>query len=461
MAISLFDDEYAEAFDQPAVELGSEEELASLRAQVAQLTATGHELISTQTRMQSLLHNASDAIIQFEPDGTISSFNRAAENIFDYAEIEVLHQEGTRLFEIPERFGGNAPIYLSHYSRTVENQYANPLIGLRRDGEQRLLQVSVAEIQANDLMLFDDFGDTSDGEQQDFEAFLCILHDITERKAIDTELAAHREHLEELVEEQTREIRQAKEQAEQANASKSEFLANMSHELRTPMHAILSYSDFGLKKYQSAKPEKIHQYFDRIHTAGSRLIGMINDLLDLAKAEAGRLSYDMQVHPLGKILEPIVSEYESLLQKRHLQLALTLPEGGFEAECDDERIGQVVRNFLSNACKFTAEGSTVEVRGSRAQLCVDDQEVEAVALEVLDRGCGMPEDELALVFEKFAQSSNNKKGDGGTGLGLAIAKEIVQAHGGMVSARNREDGGAAFRLVIPRSLPASVKDALS
>ena len=128
-----------------------------------------------------------------------------------------------------------------------------------------MLEVSVAEIGSSDLMLFDDFAEEASPEgEKSFEAFLCILHDITDRKAIDAELAHHRNHLEELVEEQTQAIRQAKELAEQASQSKSEFLANMSHELRTPMHAILSYSDFGLKKFSTAKPEKIKQYFDII-----------------------------------------------------------------------------------------------------------------------------------------------------------------------------------------------------
>lgn len=425
-----------------------EQEVIFLRAQVAQLTRTGHELISTQTRMQSLLHNATDAIIQFEADGTISTFNSAAERIFDRAEIELLHQGGESLFLIPDDFHGGAPQFLSQYVHSVESQYDTPLVGLRADGSQVLLQVSVAEIASNDLMLFDDFAEP--GEQQEpgeeFEAFLCILRDITERKAVDSELAAHREHLEELVAEQTQEIRQAKELAERANDSKSEFLANMSHELRTPMHAILSYSDFGLKKYDSVDPSKLRQYFDRIQTAGSRLLGMINDLLDLAKAEAGRLSYDMQQHSIDAVIQPILQEYEALAEQKGLQLHYRACQDCAPAAFDAERIGQVIRNYLSNAFKFTAQSSRVEVIACSAQLADGQAGIE---VRVNDQGPGVPPDELHSIFDKFVQSSKNHKDAGGTGLGLAISREIVHAHAGEVAASNLDAGGASFRFVIP------------
>lgn len=455
MSVDVFDNNLDVDAILDEVQLSPEEEIAQLRQQVAQLTQSGHELISTQTRMQSLLHNASDAIIQFEADGTVSVFNSAAERIFDYAEIELLHQEATHLFEVPDSFKGSTPAYLSHFSRTVKDQYATPLIGLRRDGERRQLEVSIAEIASNDLMLFDDFAeDTATPNEETFEAFLCILRDITERKRIDEELRAHQEHLEELVEEQVQEIREAKEAAEQANHSKSEFLANMSHELRTPMHAILSYSDFGLKKYATAKPEKLHQYFDRINTAGSRLLGMINDLLDLAKAEAGRLTYDMKDCDLCKVVQPILHEYEALVSSRNLTLTFVSQAPEMKAECDAERVGQIVRNYLSNAFKFTPEGSEVVL--SLDSVTTDDG-IDQILVAVRDHGDGVPVEEQDMIFDKFTQSSANKKGAGGTGLGLAISREIAEAHAGQVGMHNHPEGGAVFELRLPVELPERIK----
>ncbi len=441
----------AETLELPPEALKAE--VVRLREQVAQLTTSGAELVSAQTRMQSLLHNASDAIILFEGDGTISSFNLAAECLFDVAEIEVLYQKGKQLFELPAAFSGNIPGFLAHHVANTPDQYADPLIVKRPSGERRLVEASIARIASNDLMLFDDFAeevDDSAGEAV-FDAFLCILRDITERKAIDEELAAHQEHLEELVEEQVREIREAKEQAERANQAKSEFLANMSHELRTPMHAILSYADFGKKKYATAPPEKLLQYFERIHTAGNRLLGMINDLLDLAKAEAGRLEYRMQPVALEAIVTPILQEFEALAQEKSLQLDYRPAAGLPEACLDAERTGQVVRNFLSNALKFSPKGGRVvlEAREVQAELAVGDGAAACLELQVTDQGPGIPEGEVEQIFEKFAQSSHNEKGVGGTGLGLAICREIAAAHGGQVWAVNAPEGGASFFVRVP------------
>lgn len=437
----------------PTTEKASEDlqtEVTRLREQVAQLTASGAELVSAQTRMQSLLHNASDAIILFEGDGTIGSFNLAAERLFDVAEIEVLYQKGEQLFELPAAFGGNVPAFLAHHVANTPDQYADPLIVKRPSGEHRLVEASIARIASNDLMLFDDFAGDLDQDpvgEATFDAFLCILRDITERKAIDEELAVHRERLEELVEEQVGEIRRAKEQAERANQAKSEFLANMSHELRTPMHAILSYADFGRKKYATAPPEKLLQYFERIHTAGNRLLGMINDLLDLAKAEAGRLTYSMQPASLNEIVQPILEEYEGLAQERSLHLVYRPDPDLPQAHVDPERIGQVVRNFLSNALKFSPKGgeivleTSLQTEGEEGRSCLE--------LLVSDQGPGIPADEVEQIFEKFVQSSHHRKGAGGTGLGLAICREIAEAHRGSVWARNASGGGAVFHLRLP------------
>ena len=447
MDVSLFDETPSDEPPQAATEPDLQAEVERLRVQVEQLTQSGAELVSTQTRMQSLLHNASDAIILFEGDGTIGSFNRAAERLFDVAEIEVLYQTGERLFELPPEFAGNVPGYLSWYARNTPDQYLSPLLVRRASGEQRLVEVSIAEIASNDLMLFDDFADEQPVEEEGgsgFDAFLCILRDITERKAIDAELEAHREHLEELVEEQVQEIREAKEQAERANQAKSEFLANMSHELRTPMHAILSYAEFGRKKYAKAPPEKLLQYFERIHGAGERLLGMINDLLDLAKAEAGRLQYRMQETAIDDVIRPVLEEYEALAEQKGLHLEYR-PDDLPKAWMDAERIGQVVRNYLSNAFKFSPQQGRVDLQVA----CAAEQGREGLLLSVADQGCGIPEGELEQVFEKFVQSSHNQKGVGGTGLGLAICREIAQAHGGRVWAENRPDGGALFRLWLP------------
>ncbi len=438
----------------PTVEVTTDDDLLaeveSLRAQVAQLTASGHELISTQTRMQSLLHRATDGIIQFEADGTVSSFNSAAERIFDVAEIEVLHQTASQLFDLPEIFRDNVPGYLLDYVRRTVNQYAEPLIGRRRDGGQVLLEVSVAEIASQDLVLFDDFSDGSAQSNTGYEAFLCILRDVTERKRVDEELRLHRENLEQLVDDQTREIRAAKDGAERANQAKSEFLASMSHELRTPMHAILSYSDFGTKKLATARPEKLGQYFERIHSAGNRLLVMINDLLDLSKAEAGRQVYDIQLRDLDTAITTVLREFEGLADQRGVRLHYQAGLSDNRVAFDDEKVGQLVRNLLSNAIKFSPNDGEVSISTRDATLNNAEGECAAVEISVRDQGPGIPDDELESVFDKFVQSRRNDKTTGGTGLGLAISREVVRGHGGSISAGNNPDTGSCFRVTLPR-----------
>jgi len=440
--------------EQAMTSLSGEErsELEMLRAQVEELSRSGHQLISTQTQMQSLLHNASDAIIEFEPDGTVKSFNSAAEAVFHCAEIELLFQKIDHLIPCPKHFDGDVPAYLLWYRDNVQDQYEQPLKGRTRDGEDLLLAVSVGIIESNDLLLFDDSFDEANAGGDDaptFEAFLCILRDLTERKRIDAELERHRNELEALVREQLVEIVAAKEAAEQANRAKSEFLANMSHELRTPMHAILSFADFGIKKIDRARPEKLQQYFSRIHTAGERLLGMINDLLDLAKSEAGSLSYNMAEHDLREVIAVVSDEMSSLVETKGLFLDVDIQADDTRLEMDRERIGQVLRNLLSNAIKFTPEGKRIRLRITT--------DADVISIECADQGIGIPEDELDAVFDKFVQSSRTQNGTGGTGLGLPICKEIVEAHAGAIRAASNADGGASFHVDLPK-VPAGQAD---
>ena len=427
-----------------------------LEHQASELITSDHSLVAAQAQLQSLLHKASDAIIQFDADGTIFTFNSAAERIFGYIEIELLKRPADILFRCPEDIIGNIPAWLANYSRTIEDQYDHPLIGVSKNGEELLFEVSVALIESSDMILFDDFGDENEDdepeENTDYDAFLCILHDITERKAIDEELRQHREELEDLVEQQTVEIRQAKEEAERASEAKSEFLANMSHELRTPMHAILSFSHFGITKYKNAKPEKIKQFFERIHVAGDRLLEMINDLLDLAKAEAGRLSYEMKEAQLSDIVQPLLDEYESLTEKQELKMHFDQPDFDTGGCFDPDRVGVVLRNFLSNAIKFTPSGKGIFIFISPDNLQDSDssQSHDALRLTVRDQGKGLPDDELDRVFDAYTQSRTNHKSAGGTGLGLAISQEIIHHHKGKIFAEINEDKGADFIFVIPR-----------
>jgi signal transduction histidine kinase len=246
-------------------------------------------------------------------------------------------------------------------------------------------------------------------------------------------------------EESQRALMDAKEVAEAANRTKSEFLANMSHELRTPLHGILSFAGFGLKRAATAPPAKLRDYFQQIEQSGRVLLLLLNDLLDLAKWEAGRMPCEFRCVDLCALLATVVDEFRSLTAEKHLTIHFDPLDGPGDLLLDPTKILQVLRNLLSNAVKFSPDGGHIELSLQ--------SDAQSVVVGVRDHGVGIPEAELETIFDQFVQSSRTKTGAGGTGLGLAICREIVTAHQGRIWAENRPEGGAALFFTLPLQAP--------
>ncbi|MCD0416488.1 PAS-domain containing protein [Rubrivivax sp. JA1024] len=239
----------------------------------------------------------------------------------------------------------------------------------------------------------------------------------------------------------------ATEAAEEADRSKSEFIGTISHELRTPLQSILGFSDLG--RHFAAGHPQFEPMFRDIHDGGTRMLRLVNGLLDISKIDGTLGSLVRRPADLGELALAVVRELRPQAGARRVEIVLPEAAAALTAEVDAFRMQQVLRNVLANAIRFAPEGSSIEIAAT-------DLGAAGRRLEILDRGPGIPEAEIEAIFKPFVQSSRTKSGAGGTGLGLAICRRIMGAHGGRITAANRDGGGARFTIELPApSLPAS------
>ena len=242
------------------------------------------------------------------------------------------------------------------------------------------------------------------------------------------------------------EIRDKSRQLEIANQHKSEFLANMSHELRTPLNAIIGFSEVLTEQMFGELNDKQMEYLQDIHASGHHLLTLINDVLDLAKIEAGRMELDLSCFDLGLLLENSLTLVRERAQRNGLALSLAVDDGLAEWVADARKVKQVVVNLLSNAVKFTPTGGRVAVVARR----LGDGEQAVCEISVSDTGVGIAAAEQALVFEEFRQASGDylRKTEG-TGLGLALARRFVELHGGTIRVDSEPGRGSTFSFTLP------------
>jgi signal transduction histidine kinase/DNA-binding response OmpR family regulator len=226
-----------------------------------------------------------------------------------------------------------------------------------------------------------------------------------------------------------------------ASAAKSDFLAAMSHELRTPLNSIIGFSELLQRPITPAghEPTTVEEFAGHIHGSGLHLLELINEVLDLAKVEAGRLDLRPTVFDLDGLIRQTIETMQPLAQRKSINLAAE-PFGPLEVEADQSRIRQVVFNLLSNAIKFTPDGGSVRVELSRGG--------DTCRIDVIDTGGGIAATDQATIFEAFRQAPG-AIGHEGTGLGLTLARQLVEAHGGTVDLESEIGRGSRFGVVLP------------
>ena len=251
----------------------------------------------------------------------------------------------------------------------------------------------------------------------------------------------------------------AREDAEQANSAKSAFLANMSHELRTPMNAIIGYSEMLIEEADELEPAEFVPDLKKVLAAGKHLLGLINDVLDLSKIEAGKATIYLEEFSVSSVVEDVIATVNPLIAKNNNRLELNIQPGIGLMCADLTKVRQCLLNLISNASKFTEKGTITLQVVAQPLADVDGQDSpqrggeEQIAFVVSDTGIGMTPDQLGKLFESFTQADDSTtRKYGGTGLGLAISRRFSRLMGGDITVSSVIGEGSTFTLLVPRGV---------
>ncbi|WP_084032127.1 sensor histidine kinase [Desulfonatronum lacustre] len=351
-------------------------------------------LAENARQTQAILDNVIDGIITIDENRVVTSFNRAAERIFEYSAQEVLGRNVNML--MPEPYHSEHEGYVNNYLQTGVTK----IIGIGREVEARRksgrtfpMELSVSEISHNGKRVF-----------------IGMVRDITERKRMER--------------------------------MKNEFVATVSHELRTPLTSISGPISLLLGGALGELPESARKMLEVAHKNSLRLANLINDLLDMEKIAAGKMPFELSTQEVMPMVEQAVHLSQPHAAQYQVKLSLVERADGVQVRVDGQRLQQILTNFLSNAAKFSPKDGSVQVGVKK----LDGQ----VRIRVSDDGPGIPTEFRSRIFQKFSQAdSSDTRQKGGTGLGLAIAKELAEKMGGRVDFESEHGQGSIFYVDLP------------
>lgn len=352
------------------------------------------------------------AIFMLDPNGYVASWNRGAERIKGYTASEIIGQHFSIFYRTEDIESGHPQHELEIAAR--EGRFEEERERLRKDGSVFWANVVITAVRDEDGTLV---------------GFAKVTRDLTERRAAQVRAIEDARRLDESV---------------TANVAKTQFLTAMSHELRTPLNAIGGYTELlTLGLGGPITPEQL-DYLERIRRSQQHLLGIISDLLNFSRIEAGHLTYDIRPVPLSNVIEGVIP----LVEPQAAAKAISLETDRTDHNClvlgDRAKVDQILLNLLSNAIKFTGPDGTVRVACSES--------VDTASIEVIDTGAGIPAEKLEAIFEPFVQLGRSlSSAHEGTGLGLAISRELARAMNGDLTVSSTEGSGSTFRLTLPRA----------